>query len=247
MVAEQITPGLWWDAAVATHCRLPKDGVVYHYHPVAFIAWFKNQLIDAAAQAAQERPEVQGVGHPRGPEVDHRRPRRRHRHLDAVDRRRHRGSVQQEPDPGADGAGLRRPGVRQVTRAAQARRRAAARRPVAPADPARVRRGARRRGRRARDPGPRRRGARRARRRQSAPQHVDRHHALDRSLLMDRSGGGFPAPSFAAKPRNSPLRASRRAALHLQALRWSAAPPRPQGSILGHGQVRRAVEVMLRA
>jgi N-acetylmuramoyl-L-alanine amidase len=51
MVADQITPGLWWDAAVATHCRLPKDGVVYHYHPVAFISWFKTQLIESADAA----------------------------------------------------------------------------------------------------------------------------------------------------------------------------------------------------
>jgi len=53
MIAEQITPGLWWDAAVASHCRLPKDGVVYHYHPVAFISWFKTQLIEAATAAAK--------------------------------------------------------------------------------------------------------------------------------------------------------------------------------------------------
>jgi hypothetical protein len=52
LVADQITPGLWWNAAVATHCRLPQDGVVYHYHPVAFISWFKTQLIEAAAEAA---------------------------------------------------------------------------------------------------------------------------------------------------------------------------------------------------
>jgi hypothetical protein len=58
MVAEQITPGLWWDAQVAAHCRLPKDGVVYHYHPVAFINWFKTQLIEAATAAARLGPKV---------------------------------------------------------------------------------------------------------------------------------------------------------------------------------------------
>jgi len=58
MVAEQITPGLWWDAQVAAHCRLPKDGVVHHYHPIAFIAWFKNQLIEAAAEAARSGPKI---------------------------------------------------------------------------------------------------------------------------------------------------------------------------------------------
>jgi N-acetyl-anhydromuramyl-L-alanine amidase AmpD len=51
MVAEQITPGLWWDARVAAHCRLPVDGVVYHYNPVSFVRWFNLQLLDAAATA----------------------------------------------------------------------------------------------------------------------------------------------------------------------------------------------------
>ena len=50
LVDEQITPGLWWDARVATHCKLPLDGVVYHYHPVAFLGWFNQQMLDAAAQ-----------------------------------------------------------------------------------------------------------------------------------------------------------------------------------------------------
>ncbi|HEY5945437.1 MAG TPA: N-acetylmuramoyl-L-alanine amidase [Kofleriaceae bacterium] len=51
LVAEQITPGLWWDAKVAAHCRLPADGVVYHYHPVSFLRWFNQQLVEAAASA----------------------------------------------------------------------------------------------------------------------------------------------------------------------------------------------------
>ncbi len=50
LVAEQITPGLWWDPAAA-HCRLPPDGVVYHYHPVSFVSWFNEQLHIAAATA----------------------------------------------------------------------------------------------------------------------------------------------------------------------------------------------------
>jgi len=49
LVADQIAPGLWWDAKVAAHCRLPVDGVVYHYHPISFLAWFKQQMLDAAA------------------------------------------------------------------------------------------------------------------------------------------------------------------------------------------------------
>jgi N-acetylmuramoyl-L-alanine amidase len=51
MVAEQITPSLWWDARVAAHCKLPADGVVFHYHPVSFLGWFNQQLLDAAASA----------------------------------------------------------------------------------------------------------------------------------------------------------------------------------------------------
>ena len=51
LVAEQITPGLWWDARVAAHAKLPPDGVVYHYHPVSFLWWFNQQLLDAAANA----------------------------------------------------------------------------------------------------------------------------------------------------------------------------------------------------
>ncbi|HVZ19962.1 MAG TPA: N-acetylmuramoyl-L-alanine amidase [Vicinamibacterales bacterium] len=53
LVADQITPGLWWDDKVAQHCRLPADGIVYHYHPVAFLAWFNQQLLDAAATGPQ--------------------------------------------------------------------------------------------------------------------------------------------------------------------------------------------------
>lgn len=51
LVAEQIAPGLWWDARVAAHCKLPTDGVVFHYHPVSFLGWFNQSLLDAAASA----------------------------------------------------------------------------------------------------------------------------------------------------------------------------------------------------
>jgi len=51
LVSEQITPGLWWDARVAAHCKLPTDGVVFHYHPVSFLYWFNQELLDAAASA----------------------------------------------------------------------------------------------------------------------------------------------------------------------------------------------------
>jgi N-acetylmuramoyl-L-alanine amidase len=46
MVAEQITPALWWDERVARHARLPSDGVVYHYHPIAFLRFFNKRLIE---------------------------------------------------------------------------------------------------------------------------------------------------------------------------------------------------------
>ena len=51
LVAEQITPGLWWDARVAAHCRLPPDGVVYHYHPVTL----PRLVQPAAARRGRER------------------------------------------------------------------------------------------------------------------------------------------------------------------------------------------------
>ena len=57
LVAEQITPGLWWTEKVASHARLPIDGIVYHYHPVTFVSWFNKQLVEAAALA-----EKSGVG-----------------------------------------------------------------------------------------------------------------------------------------------------------------------------------------
>ena len=57
LVAEQITPGLWWTPEVAAHCKLPTDGVVYHYHPVSFLGWFNQLLLDAAA-AAGKNPQA---------------------------------------------------------------------------------------------------------------------------------------------------------------------------------------------
>jgi hypothetical protein len=51
LVADQITPGLWWDDRLARHARLPGDGIVYHYHPIAFVSWVNQQLLDAQAKA----------------------------------------------------------------------------------------------------------------------------------------------------------------------------------------------------
>jgi N-acetylmuramoyl-L-alanine amidase len=50
LVAEQIAPSLWWDDRVSAHCKLPPDGVVYHYHPITFVAWLNLSLIDAAGK-----------------------------------------------------------------------------------------------------------------------------------------------------------------------------------------------------
>lgn len=58
MVAEQITPGLWWDARVAKHCRLPVSGEVYHYNPVSFVGWFNQELLAAAALAPDEKLDL---------------------------------------------------------------------------------------------------------------------------------------------------------------------------------------------
>lgn len=51
LVAEQITPGLWWTSTVAAHAKLPVDGIVYHYHPVSFVGWLNQTLFDSQALA----------------------------------------------------------------------------------------------------------------------------------------------------------------------------------------------------
>lgn len=55
LVNEQIVPGLWWDAATAAHCKLPPDGMVWHYHPITFIAWVNQRLIDAENDPANKQ------------------------------------------------------------------------------------------------------------------------------------------------------------------------------------------------
>lgn len=51
LVEEQITPTLWWDKKVARHCRLPNDGIVYHYHPISFLKFVNEKLLEANALA----------------------------------------------------------------------------------------------------------------------------------------------------------------------------------------------------
>jgi hypothetical protein len=56
LVSEQIAPGLWWDSAVAAHCKLPPDGMVYHYNPITFIAWVNEKINDAQSEAEKQKP-----------------------------------------------------------------------------------------------------------------------------------------------------------------------------------------------
>ena len=58
LVAEQITPGLWWDAATAAHCKLPADGMVYHYNPITFVAWVNEKINDAENAAKDVKPRL---------------------------------------------------------------------------------------------------------------------------------------------------------------------------------------------
>ena len=51
LVDEQITPTLWWTEDVAQHARLPRDGVVYHYNPIAFVQLVNQKLQEANALA----------------------------------------------------------------------------------------------------------------------------------------------------------------------------------------------------
>jgi N-acetylmuramoyl-L-alanine amidase len=62
MVADQITPSLWWDDDVSAHCRLQYDGVVYHYHPITFIRWLNEKLIEAEAAAAGDKIDASAAG-----------------------------------------------------------------------------------------------------------------------------------------------------------------------------------------
>lgn len=66
LVAEQITPGLWWNDAVAKHAKLPPDGTVYHYHPITFLRWFNEKLIEAAATDTHTVDESQAGAPPPG-------------------------------------------------------------------------------------------------------------------------------------------------------------------------------------
>ncbi|WP_428268238.1 N-acetylmuramoyl-L-alanine amidase [Haliangium sp.] len=51
LIDEQVTPTLWWTEAVAKHAELPRDGVVYHYHPLSFVRFINSKLLQAKALA----------------------------------------------------------------------------------------------------------------------------------------------------------------------------------------------------
>ena len=48
---EQIHPTLWLTAEVAQRVGLPKDFVVWHYHPIEFLLWLRKHLQAAVAAA----------------------------------------------------------------------------------------------------------------------------------------------------------------------------------------------------
>jgi len=69
-VAEEIEPTLWWTDEVARHARLPRDGVVYHYNPIAFVLFVNQKLQEASLladvgvgkfSAAEAREQPAGV------------------------------------------------------------------------------------------------------------------------------------------------------------------------------------------
>lgn len=49
---DQIEPTLWYTEDLAQRVGLPKDFVVWHYHPVRFVAWMNNQLKKQATVTA---------------------------------------------------------------------------------------------------------------------------------------------------------------------------------------------------
>jgi hypothetical protein len=57
---DQIEPTLWWTPEVADKTGLPDDFIVWHYHPVRFIAWMNAQLKKQSAVTAAKVAERQG-------------------------------------------------------------------------------------------------------------------------------------------------------------------------------------------
>lgn len=48
-IEEQITPTLFWDKALARHAGLPTSGIVFHFHPVTFVKFVNEKLLETSA------------------------------------------------------------------------------------------------------------------------------------------------------------------------------------------------------
>ncbi|HMU38662.1 MAG TPA: N-acetylmuramoyl-L-alanine amidase [Pseudomonadota bacterium] len=57
---EQIKPTLWYTPELAEKVGLPKDFVVWHYHPVRFVAWMNGQLRKQATTMVGQIQVAQG-------------------------------------------------------------------------------------------------------------------------------------------------------------------------------------------
>ncbi|MCA9677373.1 MAG: N-acetylmuramoyl-L-alanine amidase, partial [Myxococcales bacterium] len=53
MVVDQIEPMVWWTSDVADAIGLPSDGAVYHYHPITFVKWINQRIIETALDPTQ--------------------------------------------------------------------------------------------------------------------------------------------------------------------------------------------------
>ncbi|HUQ04859.1 MAG TPA: N-acetylmuramoyl-L-alanine amidase [Kofleriaceae bacterium] len=60
LAQDQLEPFIWWTEPVATALNLPKDGTVYHYHPMRFIEKINLRLLDRGGQVidASQAKEV---------------------------------------------------------------------------------------------------------------------------------------------------------------------------------------------
>ncbi|HPH29459.1 MAG TPA: hypothetical protein PLA87_21565, partial [Pseudomonadota bacterium] len=57
---EQIQPTLWYTEELALKVGLPKDFIVWHYHPVRFVAWMNSQMRRQATTVAGAIQLAQG-------------------------------------------------------------------------------------------------------------------------------------------------------------------------------------------
>jgi murein DD-endopeptidase MepM/ murein hydrolase activator NlpD len=48
-VDEQLVPGLWWTKELAKHAKIPADGIVFHFHPVALIKFLYSKMFESAS------------------------------------------------------------------------------------------------------------------------------------------------------------------------------------------------------